>query len=375
MKMRKKCSIVLVGMLIVSMFAGCAPKTPQSEEQTAKMQTPVEQTSSEQKGSRTITDLSGKQVEIPAAEDIHKVIIVSPPLAATYLNVVKDPSKLIGLHPGCIRNMNPDLLPMVLPNWESINTKFLKGFTSNTEEVLQMAPDIILIYGDFQREGLENVEIPVVDFFMKDTQNEVWSVKIDALMREIFEAPKDDSLQSEWDAANKIVSEALDKVPEDQRKKAIMINTNNKELFSVRGGNYYGDDWLKKTGLQNLAAEMQGDSAPVTMEQIYAWNPDVVYDFGGSDADFYLSGGIDGQDWSLTKAFQEKAIYDMPKGMFNWGAPNADSPLTLIWMTMKNYPGTIEEDFFRQYMKDFYQRRYRIELGDEQMISILDPKK
>lgn len=375
MKMRKKCSIVLVGMLIVSMFAGCAPKTPQSEEQTAKMQTPVEQTSPEQKGSRTITDLSGKQVEIPAAGDIHKVIIVSPPLAATYLNVVKDPSKLIGLHPGCIRNMNPDLLPMVLPNWESINTKFLKGFTSNTEEVLQMAPDIILIYGDFQREGLENVEIPVVDFFMKDTQNEVWSVKIDALMREIFEAPKDDSLQSEWDAANKIVSEALDKVPEDQRKKAIMINTNNKELFSVRGGNYYGDDWLKKTGLQNLAAEMQGDSAPVTMEQIYAWNPDVVYDFGGSDADFYLSGGIDGQDWSLTKAFQEKAIYDMPKGMFNWGAPNADSPLTLIWMTMKNYPGTIEEDFFRQYMKDFYQRRYRIELGDEQMISILDPKK
>lgn len=375
MKMRKKCSIVLVGMLIVSMFAGCAPKTPQSEEQTAKMQTPVEQTSPEQKGRRTITDLSGKQVEIPAAGDIHKVIIVSPPLAATYLNVVKDPSKLIGLHPGCIRNMNPDLLPMVLPNWESINTKFLKGFTSNTEEVLQMAPDIILIYGDFQREGLENVEIPVVDFFMKDTQNEVWSVKIDALMREIFEAPKDDSLQSEWDAANKIVSEALDKVPEDQRKKAIMINTNNKELFSVRGGNYYGDDWLKKTGLQNLAAEMQGDSAPVTMEQIYAWNPDVVYDFGGSDADFYLSGGIDGQDWSLTKAFQEKAIYDMPKGMFNWGAPNADSPLTLIWMTMKNYPGTIEEDFFRQYMKDFYQRRYRIELGDEQMISILDPKK
>lgn len=375
MKMRKKCSIVLVGMLIVSMFAGCAPKTPQSEEQTAKMQTPVEQTSPEQKGSRTITDLSGKQVEIPAAGDIHKVIIVSPPLAATYLNVVKDPSKLIGLHPGCIRNMNPDLLPMVLPNWESINTKFLKGFTSNTEEVLQMAPDIILIYGDFQREGLENVEIPVVDFFMKDTQNEVWSVKIDALMREIFEAPKDDSLQSEWDAANKIVSEALDKVPKDQRKKAIMINTNNKELFSVRGGNYYGDDWLKKTGLQNLAAEMQGDSAPVTMEQIYAWNPDVVYDFGGSDADFYLSGGIDGQDWSLTKAFQEKAIYDMPKGMFNWGAPNADSPLTLIWMTMKNYPGTIEEDFFRQYMKEFYKRRYQIELSDEQMISILDPKK
>lgn len=375
MKMRKKCSIVLVGMLIVSMFAGCAPKTPQSEEQTAKMQTPVEQTSPEQKGRRTITDLSGKQVEIPAAGDIHKVIIVSPPLAATYLNVVKDPSKLIGLHPGCIRNMNPDLLPMVLPNWESINTKFLKGFTSNTEEVLQMAPDIILIYGDFQREGLENVEIPVVDFFMKDTQNEVWSVKIDELMREIFEAPKDDSLQSEWDAANKIVSEALDKVPEDQRKKAIMINTNNKELFSVRGGNYYGDDWLKKTGLQNLAAEMQGDSAPVTMEQIYAWNPDVVYDFGGSDADFYLSGGIDGQDWSLTKAFQEKEIYDMPKGMFNWGAPNADSPLTLIWMTMKNYPGTIEEDFFRQYMKEFYKRRYRIELGDEQMISILDPKK
>lgn len=375
MKKQRKYSMALAAVLIAGMFAGCVQKTPQSEEQTAEMQTASEQIPEEQTGKRTITDLSGKQVEIPSAEDIRKVIIVSPPLTATYLNVVKDPSRLIGLHPGCIRNMNPDLLPMVLPNRENIHTEFLKGFTSNTEEVLKMAPDIILIYGDFQREGLENIDIPVVDFFMEDSQNEVWSVKIDELMREIFGAPKDDALQKEWDAANKIVSEALDKVPEDQRKTAIMINTNNKEMFSVRGGNYYGDDWLKKTGLRNLAGEMQGDNIPVTMEQIYAWNPDVVYDFGGSDADFYLSGGIEGQDWSMTKAFQEKAVYDMPKGMFNWGAPNADSPLTLIWMTMKNYPDTIEKDFFHQYMKDFYKRRYQIELSDEQIQSILDPEK
>ena len=36
---------------------------------------------------RMITDLTGAEVEIPAAEDIDKVMIVAPPLLSTYLNV------------------------------------------------------------------------------------------------------------------------------------------------------------------------------------------------------------------------------------------------------------------------------------------------
>ena len=329
----------------------------------------------EQTGPRVIVDLTGAEVEIPAASEINKVMIIAPPLVATYASVVKDTSKLVGVHPRALSEANRDVLKAVAPNWESINTSFVTGFTSNAEEVLNLAPDIILVYGDFQKDGLENVDIPVVDFYLNDTQNENWSVKIDALMREIFDIEEATTLQDEWDEANGIVGDALATVTDSDKKTAVMISSNTGDAITVRGSNYYGDDWLIKSGLINAAGELEGDGAEITMEQLYEWNPDIVYVFQGIDASVYLDNAIDGQDWSEIDAYKNGAIYDMPYGMFNWGAPNVDSPLTLIWMTMKNYPGTIDESYFNTYMKEYYQRQYGITLTDDMMLSILDPVK
>ena len=70
---------------------------------------------------RQITDLTGAQVEIPDAEDIDKVMIVAPPLLSTYLSVVQDDTKLVGIHSMCISDMNEELLPMLLPDKDSIS--------------------------------------------------------------------------------------------------------------------------------------------------------------------------------------------------------------------------------------------------------------
>lgn len=376
----KRKQYIIVGLLLISMFfTSCGEKEIKNieEKEIQKIEVANQDNNDqlEEIKERTIVDLSGKEVIIPNANEINNVIIISPPLLATYIGAVKDTSKLVGVHPGAIKNINPDILNQVVPNWKDINTSFLKGFTSNAEEVLKMNPDIILVYGDFQKEGLENVEVPIVDFYLKDTKNESWSVRVDELMRDIFEIKEGKTLQDEWDSAKEITSKVLDNIKDSDKKTAIMIKNNNAESFTVRGGNYYGDDWLKITGLINKAKDLEGDSAQVTMEQVYNWNPDIVYDFYGMDASAYLDNSIEGKDWSLTKAFETKSIYDMPHGMFNWGAPNTDSPLTLIWMTMKNYPGTIEESFFYEYMKEFYSRQYNVELNDDLIEKILDPTK
>lgn len=324
---------------------------------------------------RVITDLTGAKVEIPVSSNIKKVVIVAPPLVATYASVLKDTSKLVGMHQQAIQFANPEILKIVVPNSDQISTSFLSGYTSNAEEVMKLNPDIILVYGESQKKGLENVKIPVVDFFITDMDNESWSVKIDDLMREIFEKDKQSSLAKEWQDAKAAVSTTLDKSAKETKKTAIMIFSNTGDKITVRGAGSYGDDWLKKTGLTNAAGELKGDNLEVSMEQLLKWNPDIIYDFKGKDASAYLSNSIKGQDWSQIKAYKNGAIYDMPCGMFNWGAPNVDSPLTLIWMTMKNYPGTIEESYFNNYMKAYYQRQYGIALSDTLLGSILDPVK
>lgn len=367
MKM-KKLSIVVSMLVMLFMVAGCTPApVAESEEEQEAIVT------EEKSQIRTIVDLTGVEVQLPPADEIEKVLIISPPLLATYVNVVGNTDNVVGVHPFCFSNANAELLNLVVQNKKEVRTDFIKGFTSNAEEVLKMNPDVILLYGDFQKDGLENVDIPLVNFFMTYAENEAWSVEVDRLMREIFQVSNDYSLQVEWDKVKEIVNEALSNLKEEDQKTAIMIMNNTADVFTVRGGNSFGDDWLKKAGLKNVADEIQGDNVQISMEQVYKWNPDIVYIFRGAGADQYLSNEIAGQDWSGIKAFDNKQIYNMPQGMMNWGAPNVESPITLMWMTMKSYPESIDQEFYNKYMKEYYKRQYNVELSDGLLEEILNP--
>lgn len=363
--MNKKNKLMLLFLITIISLTACTNKDKKDE---VVKNDSVEV--KEENGLRQITDLTGAVVEIPYSKDIKNVVIIAPPLPATFASVVGDTNKIAGMHPKAIDFANEEILDMVITNWRDINTTFIKGFTSNIEELMNLKPDLILVYGDSQKEGLDTIGVPVVDFYQDDSRNEEWSVKIDKLMRDIFEISSDNSLEKEWDEANKIVKPILDSIG-DNKKKAIMINSNEGGMIAVRGANYYGDDWLIKTGLINCASETNGDGVQVSMEDIYNWNPDIIYDFGGTNASKYLNNEFEGQDWSKINAIKNKQVYNMPRGMYNWGAPNVDSPLTLIWMTMKNYDDSIDEEFFKDYMFKYYKRQYDLELTEELYNSII----
>jgi len=360
---------VFVGLLALM---GCsAANDKHTEEPPAPIASPQNQPDTEE--TRTITDLTGAEVTIPLAKNIEKVVIIAPPIVSTYLSIVPDNGRLVGTHQMSFVLGNQQILSQLLPNWQTINTTFLTGFSSNAEELLKLDPDLILVWGAAQKEGLENIHIPIVDFYQPSHVNEEWSISIDQLMRDIFQIDAGKTLQDEWNLTNKTVSAALAAMDEDNKKTAIMIMDNTGDILTVRGGGTHGDDWLQKSGLKNAAENLTGgDYNQVTMEQIYEWNPDMIYLFQGNlDPEDYLSNTISGQDWSKINAFDNKSIYDMPVGIINWGTPSSDSPLTLEWLVMTNYPGTIKESDFLSRMKTYYEEHYNITLTEELIQSIL----
>lgn len=353
--------IIGICVLMISLLAGCS-------------ETKKDQTSEASKSERTITDLAGKSVTLPPVAEIKNVVIIAPPLLSTYISNQLSTENLVGVNAMALDGMNKALKDTFVPNSQAINTAFVSSsFESNTEELLKLDPDIILVYGDTQKKGLETIQVPVVDFFIKNQVNEDWSVQIDQLMREIFGLKNDDSLQQEWDTANKKVDKILSEVQSTEKQKGLMIMSNTGDKITVRGAGTYGDDWLVKSGLVNAAAELTGDNIEVTMEQIMAWNPDIVYVFRGLPATQYLSGAIAGQDWSQTQAFKDGKIYNTPVGIMNWGAPCADSPLMIQWLVSKNFPEKLSDNDFKAILKEFYERRYEIKLTDEMVQSILTP--
>ena len=112
----------------------------------------------------------------------------------------------------------------------------------------------------------------------------------------------------------------------------------------------------------------------VRVEQIQAWNPDIIFVFQGAPAQAYLGNNIEGQDWSMINAFKNKKIYNIPKTTYSWAAPCMDSPLMPMWLISKAYPELISKEEFSKEFKGYYKRVYGISLTDEEINSVLNLK-
>jgi len=372
----KKLLLVILSAVLILSFAGCG-NTPASVEPSTSGSLPGTSAPSPSSGSgeRTITDLGGNTVTLPPAEEIKRVVIISPPTTSILLGVIPDPAMIIGVNSRAFTTANTEIVGKLFPNWKSVETAFVsEGFVSNTEELLNLDPDIVFYYGDSQKSGIENLGIPTVDFMIKGDNNpETVTIAWDNLMRQIFDVDGSTTLEQEWGSSNQKAQDVLGTYT-GEKKSALFLFSNTGGIISVYGNGTYADVWFEKSGLVNAAADVKGQ-AEVSMEQLYEWNPDFIYVFIGSPASAMLQNKVQGQDWSLLAAYKNKTIIDIPQAIYSWGAPCADSPLMPLWLISQSYSDLLSVDEFRTQFSEYYERMYSVELADELITTVLSPRK
>ena len=111
------------------------------------------------------------------------------------------------------------------------------------------------------------------------------------------------------------------------------------------------------------------------MEQIYNWNPDVVFitNFTPAMPDDIYSGKIGGRSWNNVKAAKTGDVYKMPLGSYRSYTPGADTPVTLLWLAQKVYPELFKDINIEKEVKDYYSKLYGIELTEEQIKRMYSP--
>lgn len=323
---------------------------------------------------RTITDLGGNKVNIPAVSEIKRIVILSPPVMSFVVNVIPDTNMIVGINSRAFTGANADIVNKVFPNWKSVNTSFVDaGFAINKESLLALKPDIIFYYGNVQKKGLQNIDIPCVDFFSKQLNDpEAVSIAWDKQLREILGLDSTGSLQEEWAMTNKELARLLKDKSNTKSALCIFSNTAGKIVISGTDSfDAYTQSFFYKAGIRNVAAGVQGTSE-VGMEQIYKWNPDMIIVFHDAPAQSILDNSIKGQDWSLLDAWKNKAVYDVPRTTYSWITPCADSPLMPLWLVSKAYPDLLDANSMKSKVLDYYQRNYRISLSDDDISSIWD---
>lgn len=321
----------------------------------------------DENGTHEVVDHAGNHVEVP--NKIERVVIDQIPILSTYMAYFEGSAPNIVGYCGSfkdtisetvLKNIAPELL-------ESSETVYAQS-DLNIEEIIKLQPDVILYNANNTQhaEILKSSGIPAIGFATVNADTPAdplerykqWL----SLLEDVFgEDGKMDNFLAKGDEIVADVEGRIAEIPEEERPSAMIFYKLADGVPQVAGKGVFGDYWLQHLGVKNVAEEAKG-FAQVSFEQIYEWNPEVMFINGPGllklkESDV-LENKVEGVDFSTIQAVKDGRVYDTTLGMWNWFTPNPDAPLVLAWLACNTYPEQFAdyplEDTIRSYYKDFY---------------------
>jgi iron complex transport system substrate-binding protein len=158
----------------------------------------------------------------------------------------------------------------------------------------------------------------------------------------------------------------IDKIPDDQRPR-VYYGRGPNGLETGLGGSI-NLETIEFLGAHNVAAERRGGMATVSVEQVLAWNPDVIITIEPTFAATVKTDPV----WAPIKAVQTARIYLSPRLPFGWVdfPPSVNRLIGLWWLAKALYPDKFPDDL-RPLTREFYQRFYHMTPSDEQIDYLL----
>ena len=368
-KHRHLLALLLCFVMTVSLFAGYSETKAASEETTQS----EEQTETQETGeTREITDMAGRKVTVPAAEDIESVFSTGP-VAAIFMYMVA-PDKLLVWN----YELNDVEKSIILEKYHDL-PNFGMGDAINYEAVIAANPTIALNCGKINDAMVSDCDtlskslgIPVIA-----VDNELNnSAEAFRFMGELLGV--EDHAEELAEYSEKIFTDiaSLADIPEDEKVSVYFGNGEDSLETAPRGSQHA--QILDAVNVTNVADLELGDGSRVQIsaEQLLAWNTDVIVVNGEPKAD--KSGNsaaediLSNPDYASLKAVQDNKVYGTPNAPFSW-VDRPAGPNRLIgmrWLSAVVYPEYIKCDVNEE-IREFFNLFYHVDLSDEQLENVL----
>ena len=247
---------------------------------------------------------------------------------------------------------------------------------------MALEPDVVFCTASNSQQiaMLENAGIPVVgvspskfEYNILETYDQ-WI----ALLSQIF--PESDKAQQISDYSQEVydrVQEVVAGIEDSEKKDILFLFQYDDKQMITSGKNFFGQFWCEAVGGRNVAEGVEADNsnAVITMEQVYEWNPDVIFitNFTPTQPEDLMNNAIGDDDWSSIQAVQDGAVYKLPLGTYRSYTPSSDTPVTLLWMAQKVYPDLFADVDITAEVRDYYEELYGVTLTDEQIDRMYNP--
>ena len=368
-KHRQLLALFICLVMSVSLLTGYSETKAATEEPTQSAEQDATQETAE---TREITDMAGRKVTVPTAENIESVFSAGP-VAAIFLYMVA-PDKLLGWN----YELNDVEKSIILDKYQDL-PNFGMGDAVNYEAVIAANPTIAINSGKINDtmvsdcEALsESLGIPVVA-----VDNELNnSAEAFRFMGELLGV--EDHAEELAQYAEQVFTDinALSDIPEEKKVSVYFGNGEDSLETAPRGSQHA--QILDAINAVNVADLELGDGSRVQIsaEQLLAWDPDVIVVNGEPKADKSGSSAaediLSNPDYASLKAVQDQKVYGTPNAPFSW-VDRPAGPNRLIgmrWFSALIYPEYIKCDINEEIHK-FFDLFYHVDLSDEQLENVL----
>lgn len=371
--MKRIVSVMLALVMAVSMV-GCAGTEKKSSE------TKQESTSAAKEDTHVVVDHAGNEVEVPY--DINRIVVCDILPLSSVLTVFFDSAdKIVGMADTAMAAAQNGLLGELYPEILNAKTDFIEGSTVNTEELMKLEPDLVIYSASSPELGeqLLNAGFSAIalsvnkwEYNCIETLNN-WI----SLLSEVFpDNDKTEDVEKKSNEMYDLVQERIAEIPEEEREDVFFLFKYSDTDIATSGKKFFGQWWADATGSHNVAEELDTDNAVmVNMEQIYDWNPSVIFvtNFTTAGPEDLYHNTVGNYDWSAVDAVKNQRVYKMPLGMYRSYTPGADTPVTLLWMAKTTYPEQFADIDVTEEAINYYKEVFGVTLTKEQTESIFHP--
>lgn len=328
----------------------------------------------------TVTDHADRTVEVPTNPEKVAILGIYPlaSMLSVYLNSAET---IVAMEPASANAAKNSVLIDLYPEIGNITTDILSGEDLNIEALVALEPEVVYYNAADKAdlEKLENAGLTAVAFSPTKWKFDVIETYRQwiGLLDQIYpSSSKNAKLVDQYstDIYN-MIQETVAGV--EQPQKILFLYQYDENAMITSSSRFFGEWWAKAAGGVNVASDVPAETAnaKITMENVYEWNPDVIFitNFTKATPEDLYSNAIGTDDWSTVKAVQDHRVYKMPMGTYRTYTPSSDTPMTLLWMAQAVYPELFADVDVRAEVKDYYSQLFGITLTDDQIDRMYTP--
>ncbi len=366
MKNKTITALLLTLVLALSLLAGCGGQgstagTTSPDNMTAQPSAPASDAPTE----RTVTDMAGRTVTLPA-----EIKTIGTFGSIGVLNAFVE---TMGAGDKICNEGSPSFVKA--PNWEKYQYKFtpqiknMKPFQGADSEllmenILAVKPDLCLTMDKAMTEALEEQGLNVIYLEWQQTDDVKECI---TLLGEILNAQDvaADYLKYFDDMVAK--AEELVKGLKEEDKKTVAYGT----ITTFTQPHVIAEWWLAQAGAVSVTAEAfaaaGGEKLTYTLEDLLRWNPDVILVATAAEKEAILA---DSQ-LSEINAVKNGEIYIVPRIVHVWGNRTTEQPLTIMWTINKLYPEVLSDEALAEEIFYFYSHFFKVDFTDAEIKEII----